>query len=33
MTPIPGFEEKDGEGGTGEAGMSFAGVDLRRPRS
>ncbi|MBB1252559.1 hypothetical protein H3146_04105 [Streptomyces sp. OF3] len=32
MTPIPGFEEKDGEGGTGEAGMSFAGVDLPKPK-
>ncbi|MEU9321461.1 hypothetical protein [Streptomyces sp. NPDC048295] len=28
MTPIPGFEEKDGEGGTGEAGTVFAGVNL-----
>ncbi|WP_044377414.1 hypothetical protein [Streptomyces noursei] len=28
QTPIPGFEEKDGEGGTDEAGTSFAGVDL-----
>ncbi|MFJ5098989.1 hypothetical protein [Streptomyces sp. NPDC088557] len=28
QTPIPGFEEKDGEGATGEAGTMFAGVDL-----
>ncbi|WP_030792596.1 hypothetical protein [Streptomyces sp. NRRL S-920] len=32
MTPIPGFEEKDGEGGTGEAGTSFAGVDLPKAK-
>ncbi|MFE9222800.1 hypothetical protein ACFYN3_41825, partial [Streptomyces lavendulae] len=31
-TPIPGFEEKDGEGGTGEAGTSFAGVDLPKAK-
>ncbi|CAO0834057.1 DNA segregation ATPase FtsK/SpoIIIE, S-DNA-T family OS=Streptomyces microflavus OX=1919 GN=Smic_83460 PE=4 SV=1 [Streptomyces microflavus] len=32
MTPIPGFEEKDAEGGTGEAGMSFPGVDLPKAK-
>ncbi len=32
MTPIPGFEEKDGEGGTGEAGTSFPGVDLPKAK-
>ncbi|MFI6055725.1 hypothetical protein ACIBCO_37285 [Streptomyces violascens] len=32
MTPIPGFEEKDGEGATGEAGTSFPGVDLPKAR-
>ncbi|MET9466588.1 hypothetical protein ABZY44_17625 [Streptomyces sp. NPDC006544] len=32
QTPIPGFEEKDGEGGTGEAGTSFAGVDLPKAK-
>ncbi|MFE3370014.1 hypothetical protein ACFXOK_10465 [Streptomyces sp. NPDC059173] len=32
QTPIPGFEEKDDEGGTGEAGTSFAGVDLPKPK-
>ncbi|WUT01728.1 hypothetical protein OHA46_33770 (plasmid) [Streptomyces sp. NBC_00708] len=32
MTPIPGFEETDGEGGTGEAGTSFAGVDLPKAK-
>lgn len=32
QTPIPGFEEKDGEGATGEAGTSFPGVDLPKPR-
>ncbi|WP_046500024.1 hypothetical protein [Streptomyces odonnellii] len=32
QTPIPGFEEKDDEGGTGEAGMSFAGVDLPKAK-
>ncbi|MER7316516.1 hypothetical protein [Streptomyces halstedii] len=31
QTPIPGFEE-DGEGGTDEAGVSFPGVDLPKPR-
>lgn len=32
QTPIPGFEEKDGEGGTDEAGTSFAGVDLPKSK-
>ncbi|PVC81559.1 hypothetical protein [Streptomyces sp. CS014] len=32
QTPIPGFEEKDGEGGTGEAGTSFPGVDLPKAK-
>ncbi|AXU16805.1 hypothetical protein [Streptomyces clavuligerus] len=32
QTPIPGFEEKDGEGATGEAGTMFAGVDLPKAR-
>ncbi|MFB7592362.1 hypothetical protein [Streptomyces sp. NPDC056169] len=31
-TPIPGFEEKDGEGATGEAGTMFAGVDLPKAK-
>ncbi|GAA1923980.1 hypothetical protein [Streptantibioticus ferralitis] len=32
QTPIPGFEEKDDEGGTGEAGTSYAGVDLPKAK-
>ncbi|MEU2440173.1 hypothetical protein ABZ595_28925 [Streptomyces rubradiris] len=32
QTPIPGFEEKDGEGATGEAGTSFPGIDLPKAR-
>ncbi|MER6917094.1 hypothetical protein ABT354_36100 [Streptomyces sp. NPDC000594] len=31
-TPIPGFEETDGEGATGEAGTSFPGVHLPKPK-
>lgn len=32
QTPIPGFEEKDSEGATGEAGTSFPGIDLPKAR-